>query len=333
MILLKKRPHLFLETPLAVMRLLLLDILNQRAGIGGTNGKRSIPALPGKPFDPLNLHPLRRSNLHFLDKLRHALRRMQPHSQMHVVCHPTNPQTFALLIANDSREVRMQPIPHAVIQQSTTILGAENNMDQQETQRLGHAANYRPRLRSSLGGLCKSAPLARSFAAFVAASFSILLLLGCNSTPIHTSTTTTTQPQTPRPTTPPPPFTLFHQTNDSFTLVTTPTATDDQISAILFQLRDAAHTHAFDALHIPQKLVGARDPMVWFHLYRGTKCAAEKYTDGKLPCGPSYHAAGDYTFGGGAHHDWDSGVLLPKTDSPTDHEIQLWPPGSPYTHF
>ena len=157
-------------------------------------------------------------------------------------------------------------------------------------------------------------------------------LLGCNSTTVRTiSTITTTQPQTTRPTTPPPTFKLFHQTPDSFTLVTLPTATDDQISAILWQLRDAAHTHTFDALHIPQKVVDARDPMVWFHLYRGPKCAPEKYTDGKLPCGPSYHAAGDYTFGGGPHHDWDSGVLLPKTDSPTDHETQLWSPGSPYT--
>jgi hypothetical protein len=166
----------------------------------------------------------------------------------------------------------------------------------------------------------------------VLASVALTLIPGCKSTPIATTKTITITTQYPiRPTTQPPPFKLFHQTNDSFTLTTTPTATDTQIASILYQLRAAAHTRTFDALHIPQKLVDARDPMVWFHLYRGPKCAPEKYTDGKLPCGPSYHAAGDYTFGGGAHHDWDSGVLLPKTDSPTDHETQLWPPGSPYT--
>jgi len=166
-----------------------------------------------------------------------------------------------------------------------------------------------------------------------AVALALLTALACNSTPVHTTsdTTTTTAPQTPRPTTPPPPFKLFHATNDSFTLVTLPTATDDQIAAILWQLRDAAHTHTFDTLGIPQKVVDARDPMVWFHLYRGPKCADEKYTDAKLPCGLSYHAAGDYTFGGGPDHQWDSGVLLPKPDAPTDHETQLWPPGSPYT--
>jgi hypothetical protein len=154
------------------------------------------------------------------------------------------------------------------------------------------------------------------------------LLLGCNSTPVHTTSTitTATQPQTPRPTTPPPPFKLFHQTTNSFTLVTTPTATDAQISAIVWQLRDAAHTHTFDKLNIPQKLVDARDPMVWFHIYRGPKCAAEKYAEGPPPCGASYHAAGDYTFGGGANHDWDDGVLLHDEN----HETQLWPPGTPY---
>lgn len=173
-------------------------------------------------------------------------------------------------------------------------------------------------------GWYQDAPLALIFVM----SFT-LFAVGCNSTPVHT-TITTTQPQTRRPTTPPPPFKLFHATPDSFTLVTAPTATDDQISAILWQLRDAAHAHTFDHLGIPHKVVDARDPMVWFHLYRGPKCAPEKYTDAKLPCGPSYHAAGDYTFGGGPHHDWDSAALLPKTDSPTDHETQLWPPGSPY---
>ena len=168
-------------------------------------------------------------------------------------------------------------------------------------------------------------------AAFLTAS---LVVVGCHSNPGSTPSQTTPQKTATyrlRSTTPPPIFKLFHQTADSFTLVTTPTATDAQIAAILWQLRDAAHTHTFDHLNIPQKLVDARDPMLWFHLYRGPKCASEKYTEGKLPCGASYHAAGDYTCGGGAHHDWDSGVLLHHTTTGEDQETQLWPPGSPYT--
>jgi hypothetical protein len=165
--------------------------------------------------------------------------------------------------------------------------------------------------------------------AWAAIAASLATLLGCTSKPTHTTTTTTHQP--PSPTTPPPPFTIFHQANSTFTLVTTPTATDAQIAALIYQLRDAAQTHTFDHLNIPQSKVDARDPMAWFHIYRGPKCAPEKYADGAPPCGASYHAAGDYTFGGGPNHQWDDGVLLHPTPTGEDHETQLWPPGSPYT--
>lgn len=154
--------------------------------------------------------------------------------------------------------------------------------------------------------------------------------LGCNSTPVHNTATITTSSQyPPRPTIPPPPFKLFHQSdNGAFTLVTTPTATDAQIEAIVWQLRDAAHTRTFDKLGIPQKVVDARDPMVWFHIYRGPKCADEKYTDGKLPCGDHYNAAGDYTFGGGANHQWDDGALLHHSATGEDQQTELWNPNA-----
>ncbi|MGA8938605.1 MAG: hypothetical protein WB439_05505, partial [Acidobacteriaceae bacterium] len=99
----------------------------------------------------------------------------------------------------------------------------------------------------------------------------------------------------------------------------------------IYQLRTAAHTHTFDKLGIPQAKVDARDPMVWFHIYRGPKCASEKYTDGKLPCGGSYHATGDYTFGGGPNHQWDDGVLLHHTPTGDDQDTKLWNPNAPYT--
>ncbi len=165
-------------------------------------------------------------------------------------------------------------------------------------------------------------------AAMVTAS---LLALGCKSTPAPAAATTTTQPQAPlypaRPTIPPPPFKLFHQNPTSITLVTKENVSDEEIEAILWQLRDAAHAHTFDALHIPQKLVDHRDHKIWFHLYRGSKCAAEKYADGPPPCGGSYHAAGDYTFGSYTNPEQDNGTLLHGDD----HETPLWDPDKPYT--
>jgi hypothetical protein len=170
--------------------------------------------------------------------------------------------------------------------------------------------------------------------AFAARSFLIVttlaatLTLGCKSAPAPTPAPP--QPAVAksayplRPTTPPPPFRVFHTTDNSITLVTVPNATDDQISAILWQLHDAARAHTFDDLLISQRLVDARNPIIWFHLYRGPKCANEKYTTGTLPCGPSYHAAGDYTLGGFTNKNHDEGLLLHGED----HQTELWNPDS-----
>jgi hypothetical protein len=130
----------------------------------------------------------------------------------------------------------------------------------------------------------------------------------------------------PRPTVSAPPFKVFHQTADSITLVTKDSATDDEISAILWQLHDAAQNHSFDKLKISQKFIDARDPKVWFHIYRGAKCASEKFTSGKLPCEASYHGVGDYTLGSFTNKNFDDGVLIHD-----GHETHLWNPDAPYT--
>jgi hypothetical protein len=153
------------------------------------------------------------------------------------------------------------------------------------------------------------------------------LACGCKSAPAPTpapSTPVAAKPTySPRPTITPPPFRVFHTTDNSITLVTAANATDDQIAAILWQLHDSASSHNFGAFHFPQQLqqlVDKRDPMIWFHIYRGPKCADEKYTTGKLPCGPSYHAAGDYTLGSFSNKNRDDGVLLHADDKQTE----LW---------
>ena len=157
-----------------------------------------------------------------------------------------------------------------------------------------------------------------------------LLLIGCKSAPAPAPTpaaeTTPAATYPPRPTTPPAPFKIFHHANSTFTITVKETATDDEISALIWQLRDAARTHSFDPIHIPQKQVDADGSNVWFHIYRGTKCAPEKYAPGDPPCGGSYHASGDYTL---VPHPkpWDKGQLFHDQDHPTD----LWDSEAPYT--
>ncbi len=147
------------------------------------------------------------------------------------------------------------------------------------------------------------------------------LFAGCKSAPPTTATPTTQTPAyPPRPTVPPPTFKVFHQDNDTYTLVTKPDATDDEIAAILWQFRDAARAHTFDALHLSQKFIDARKPIVWFHIYRGSKCASEKYTKGPLPCEAAYHGAGDYTLGDYKNPNWNDG----KLSRPDGTETHLW---------
>jgi hypothetical protein len=68
--------------------------------------------------------------------------------------------------------------------------------------------------------------------------------------------------------------------------------------------------------------VDTRDPIVFFHIYRGSKCASEKYTSGALPCGASYHAAGEFTLGSFSNHDRADGALLQDEN----HQTELWNP-------
>lgn len=159
-------------------------------------------------------------------------------------------------------------------------------------------------------------------------SFSLLLLplllIGCKSTPATVPTTTATTYPT-RPTYPPPPFKIFHHANSTFTLTVATDTTDDQVSALLWQLRDAARSHSFDTIKIPQKQVDADGSTIWFHIYRGPKCAPEKYASGPPPCGASYHAAGDYTLAPTARPTWDKGQL-----NHGEAQTDLWNPDAPY---
>jgi hypothetical protein len=159
------------------------------------------------------------------------------------------------------------------------------------------------------------------------AMLSLFSAMGCNAkqtTLTETKTITTIPAQTypTRPTAPPPPFKLFHQTDNSLTLVTADNATDEQIESLVWQLHDAARDKSFDKLHLPQKFIDKRDPIVFIHIYRGTKCAAEKYAAGNPPCGGSYHAAGDYTLGSFKNPNRDDGVLLHDEN----HQTELWNP-------
>ena len=165
---------------------------------------------------------------------------------------------------------------------------------------------------------------------YIAAPLALLLILvlGCKapaSTPARLASQAETYTYPPRPTVPASPFKVFHQDEDTYTLTTKPDATDAEISAILWQFRDATLAHNFAALHLNQKFIDTRKPSIWFHIYRGPKCANEKFVQGKYPCGAKYNGAGDYTLGAYNNPDWNDAVL----HTADGKETHLWDPDAP----
>ena len=328
MILLKKRPHLVLKSSLAMLRFLRLDIPNQSFAVTWRHGKRAIPALPTKSRDTLGLNPFRRTGLELLDKFCNRHRRMEVDREMNMVRNSANSKAGALMFTCNPSEICMKRAANILIHKGLTIFRAEDKMNQHKAQRLGHCANYRSGLQPSLSPHTHSWGVAPR--CYIAAPLALMLAIaGRKSSPAPTPAPSTPviakSAYPPRPTVAPPPFKVFHTTDNSITLVTDANATDDQIAAIIWQLHDAARNNTFAALHFPQQvqqLIAKRDPMIWFHIYRGPKCASEKYTTGALPCGPSYHAAGDYTLGSFSNKNHDDGVLLHAEDKQTE----LWNP-------
>ena len=262
----------------------------------------------------------------------------KPNSKMNMVGDAANAIAFTIGIASNGGKICIQFRTHLGVKNGRAVFCAEDEMNQKEGERLWHGEDYRLGFQPS-GSLL---PLSWGFTpgwyrthrwrylTTLAVCCLLMFFSGCKNSAPSAAPPTSTQPQgsayPTRPTTVPPAFKVFHQDNDTYTLVTKADASNDEVSALLWQFRDAAHTHTFDALHLSQKFIDARKPTVWFHVYRGARCASEKYTKGPLPCDASYHGAGDYTLGGYKNPAWDNGVLRVN-----GAETQLWDSDAPYT--
>jgi len=149
MILLEKRAHLVLETPLAMVRLLPVDITLQRAQIRRSDGKQTIPALPRKLPHPLLLHPDGRRRLDLRHELRGRSRRCQPHRKMNVIGNTAHAKALAIQYARRSREIGMKRGTDFLVDQRRAMFRAEDDMHQVEAQRLRHGTDYMPGLQPS----------------------------------------------------------------------------------------------------------------------------------------------------------------------------------------
>jgi hypothetical protein len=150
-ILLQQGPELILKRMLPVVSFLRLDVPNQRLQIHQPNRKHTITPLPRELRQRwrLRLQPSGRRPLHLLHQLCHTRRSRQSNRQMNVICDAANAITFASGIPHQRRQIQIKLRTHELIQNSCAILRAEDHMNQNKRERLGHRADYRSGLQPS----------------------------------------------------------------------------------------------------------------------------------------------------------------------------------------
>ncbi len=212
-VLLQERTQLILKRLLLVMRLLCINVVNQRVQIGRANREGTISSLPRKfsQLRGLTLQPFGRRCFNFRHQIRDVRRGMQAHRKMNMVRNASNPVALAAGTAYDGGKISMEPRTHGLMQQRQSVLCTEDHMDHNKRQRAGHSAQYRSGLQPSTQIGYRAwgfTPRWYEVAPLALFTFTLTLLLGCTPTPKPTTQSPTPAAATypPRPTTPPPPL-------------------------------------------------------------------------------------------------------------------------------
>lgn len=151
MVFVKECAHLLLEAPLTVMCFLRVDVAEQSPGVCGRDRERAVASLPreGGEFGTLGFQPSRRRSFRIADELGEVSIRMDSDGKMDVVGHAADTQAIPLCLANHRGEVGMEVGPYGFAQERATIFCAENDVHQNERERLRHCGQYRSGLQPS----------------------------------------------------------------------------------------------------------------------------------------------------------------------------------------
>src|SRR5215469_9178522 len=145
----QKRTQLITKRMRAMMRLLLIDVSQQRFEIRRPHRERPITDLPRETWDSPSLQPSRRGSLQLLHELRNRLFLALTNRKMDMIGHTSNPVAFASRISRDRREVREQIRTDVVVEQGQPVFGAEDHMNHNKGKRSWHSENYRSVLQTS----------------------------------------------------------------------------------------------------------------------------------------------------------------------------------------
>lgn len=149
MILLEKRAHLVLKTPLAVMDLLLVNVSDHRIHIRRADGEQTVSALPRERANALLLHPRRRTCLNLRDNFRRRSGRGQSHRNVDVICDSADPKAVAVQSAHSPGKIGMKSRKDVIVDECNAVFRTEDDVDQIEAQRLRHGSDYMSGLQPS----------------------------------------------------------------------------------------------------------------------------------------------------------------------------------------
>jgi hypothetical protein len=140
----EERPQLILKRRLAMMRLLVIDVLDQSIQIRRSYRKRPITTLPRelRQLRRLGLEPFGRGCFKSFYQLRQIRRPRQTNREMHMVRYSANAITFAFQIAGNGSQICIKRRPYRTIENRFPIFCTENDVNQNKRERLRHRVDY-----------------------------------------------------------------------------------------------------------------------------------------------------------------------------------------------
>src|SRR5262245_21097556 len=125
---LQQRQELLLETDFAMMRFLVLDVLNQLVQLRHAHAEGAVLFLPAKQtvFREGLMHPLRGAALDELERFGNGHRRRQGKQDMHVVLDAADLQCSHFVVTRNAAQEWPEPLTQSRCNERTTFFGAEN---------------------------------------------------------------------------------------------------------------------------------------------------------------------------------------------------------------
>lgn len=169
---LQEGTKLILKRMLCVVGFLCVDVSEQSTQVFGSEREDAVASLPCEVRQGrrLRLDPFGRRGLYFRNQRCYGDRTRQADRKMHVVSDAAGAVTFASSVARDSCKVRIERGANVVGEAWSSILGAEDHVDEDEAQRLCHRGDYRSGFQPSevldtVPGATPQAGMGRAFSA------------------------------------------------------------------------------------------------------------------------------------------------------------------------